>query len=101
MVRLRFFLTAAGAVLAAPAIARGQETLNSAKAAYRLVTLSRGLEQPWGMAFLPDTYCGHSHPLHLSHHERAIAAGVAAGAAEIQLNLVAQDFLKLPREARA
>src|SRR5476651_800862 len=59
MVRRRFVLTAAGAVLAAPAVLRAplvqaQDTINSAKAAYRLVTLSRGLEQPWGMAFLPD-----------------------------------------------
>ena len=59
MVRRRFVLTAAGAALAAPAIVRApfvhaQETLKSTKASYRLVTLSRGLEQPWGMAFLPD-----------------------------------------------
>ncbi|MBX3608709.1 MAG: acyl-CoA dehydrogenase family protein [Hydrogenophaga sp.] len=54
----------------------------------------------FGLSFLPDTYVGNGHPLHLSHHERAIAAGIAAGAAEIQLNLVAHDFLKLPREAR-
>jgi aldose sugar dehydrogenase len=59
MVRRRFVLTAAGAMLAAPAVLRAplahaQDTLTSAKAAYRLVTLSRGLEQPWGMAFLPD-----------------------------------------------
>jgi len=55
----------------------------------------------FGLSFLPDTYCGGGFPLHLAHHERAIAAGIAAGAAEIQLNLVAQDFLGLPREARA
>jgi glucose/arabinose dehydrogenase len=54
MVRRRFLLAATGTLLAAPAIVRGQETLKSDKAAYRLVTLSRGLEQPWAMAFLPD-----------------------------------------------
>ena len=59
MVRRRFVLSATGALLAAPTIVRAplaqaQETLKSTKAAYRLVTLSRGLEQPWGMAFLPD-----------------------------------------------
>ena len=54
MVRRRFVLTAIGTLSAAPAIVRAQETLKSAKAAYRLVTLSRGLEQPWGMAFLSD-----------------------------------------------
>jgi glucose/arabinose dehydrogenase len=53
MQRRRFVLTATSA-LAAPAVARAQETLKSAKAAYRLVTLSRDLEQPWSLAFLPD-----------------------------------------------
>jgi alkylation response protein AidB-like acyl-CoA dehydrogenase len=36
-------------------------------------------------------------PLSLAHHQRAITAGVAAGAAEIQLNLIARQFLNLPR----
>jgi alkylation response protein AidB-like acyl-CoA dehydrogenase len=36
-------------------------------------------------------------PLTLAHHQRAITASVAAGAAEIQLNLIATQFLKLPR----
>jgi hypothetical protein len=55
----------------------------------------------FGLSFLGDTFTGDSFPLHLSHHERAIAAGIASGAAEIQLNLVAFDHLQLPREARA
>ena len=50
----RRFVLAATTALAAPAVVRAQETLKSAKAAYRLVTLSRDLVQPWGMAFLPD-----------------------------------------------
>jgi aldose sugar dehydrogenase len=54
MDRRRFVLSVAAALLAAPAIVRAQETLNSAKAAYRMVILSRGLEQPRSMAFLPD-----------------------------------------------
>lgn len=54
----------------------------------------------FGMDFLGETYCGSDFPLYLSHHERAIAAGIASGAAEIQLNLVAQQHLGLPREAR-
>jgi glucose/arabinose dehydrogenase len=49
----RHFLGSATAILAAPAIARAQ-VLRSAKANLRLVTLSHGLVQPWGMAFLPD-----------------------------------------------
>jgi hypothetical protein len=36
----------------------------------------------------------------LAHHQRAIVAGIASGAAEIQLNGVATDLLKLPREPR-
>lgn len=47
-----------------------------------------------------DALCGDAWPLMLAHHERAIAAGIASGAAEIQLNLVAQEWLQLPREPR-
>src|SRR3954469_16381475 len=50
----RDFVAAATATVAAPAIGRAQEVLRSAKVNLRLVTLSRGLVQPWSMAFLPD-----------------------------------------------
>jgi len=58
MTRRRFVLAAA-APLAVPALFRArdghaQETFKSVKAAYRLTTLSRKLQQPWSMAFLPD-----------------------------------------------
>jgi hypothetical protein len=49
--------------------------------------------------FLPDGLLGLD-PMQQAHHQRAIAAGVASGAAEIQLNLAAQRWLELPREAR-
>jgi alkylation response protein AidB-like acyl-CoA dehydrogenase len=39
-------------------------------------------------------------PMLRAHHQRAIVAGIASGAAEIQLNLIATDLLKLPREPR-
>ena len=52
--RRDFLTTTAAALLAAPAIARAQMVLRSIKASYRVVTLTQDLEQPWGMAFLPD-----------------------------------------------
>ena len=50
--------------------------------------------------FMPDGLLG-GDPMQQAHHQRAIAAGVAAGPAEIQLNLIAQRWLNLPREPRA
>ncbi len=54
----------------------------------------------FALAHFGDALCGEGWPLVLAHHERAIAAGIASGAAEIQLNLVAHDWLQLPREPR-
>ncbi|WPG41509.1 acyl-CoA dehydrogenase family protein [Variovorax sp. EBFNA2] len=52
----------------------------------------------FALAHFGDALCGDGWPLVQAHHERAIAAGIASGAAEIQLNLVAQAWLQLPRE---
>ncbi|MDB5487927.1 MAG: putative soluble aldose sugar dehydrogenase Asd-like protein, partial [Reyranella sp.] len=52
--RRRLLAVTAAAVLAAPAIARAQQILRSTKASYSLRMLTLDLEQPWGMAFLPD-----------------------------------------------
>lgn len=49
--------------------------------------------------FLPDGLLGED-PVQLAHHQRAIAAGVASGAAEIQLNLIARRWLELPGEPK-
>ncbi len=49
--------------------------------------------------FLPEALAGAS-PYLMMHHQRGIVAGIAAGAAEIQLNIIASDVLGLPREPR-
>lgn len=50
----RRLLVASTAALAAPAVARAQQVQRSSKASYSLRMLTLDLEQPWGMAFLPD-----------------------------------------------
>jgi alkylation response protein AidB-like acyl-CoA dehydrogenase len=52
----------------------------------------------FGMDHLPDAYSGDGFPDFLAHHERAIVSGIAAGAAEIQLGLVARRHINLPAE---
>lgn len=43
----------------------------------------------------PHLFVSDRSPMVATHHKRAIAAGLAAGAAEIQLNLIARDVLGL------
>jgi alkylation response protein AidB-like acyl-CoA dehydrogenase len=45
--------------------------------------------------FQPSLLAGLEEPMVETHHRRAIAAGIASGAAEIQLNLIARDVLGL------
>ena len=52
--RRRLLTATAAAAVAAPAVGRAQQTLRSSKSSYSLRMLSLDLEQPWGMAFLPD-----------------------------------------------
>ncbi|MFD1613263.1 acyl-CoA dehydrogenase family protein [Sphingomonas tabacisoli] len=49
--------------------------------------------------YLPEALAD-AHPYLKMHHQRGIVAGIAAGAAEIQLNIIAGDVLGLPREPR-
>jgi alkylation response protein AidB-like acyl-CoA dehydrogenase len=47
--------------------------------------------------YMPEGLRGDD-PMQQAHHQRAIAAGIASGAAEIQLNLAARRYLELPSE---
>ncbi len=49
--------------------------------------------------YVPEALADAS-PFLKMHHQRGIVAGIAAGAAEIQLNTIASDVLELPREQR-
>ena len=49
--------------------------------------------------FLPEALADAS-PYLKMHHQRGIVAGIAAGSAEIQLNIIATEVLELPREPR-
>jgi alkylation response protein AidB-like acyl-CoA dehydrogenase len=55
----------------------------------------------FALEYLPDGFSDEADLATLLHHERAIAAGLASGAAEVQLNIVAHHHLNLPREVRA
>lgn len=79
--------------------ARGRTLGTEANIARIAVIKADAAVSDFGLDFLPDTYSGDDHPLNLAHHERAIVAGIAAGAAEIQLEIVARRHLDLPRGA--
>ena len=79
--------------------ARGVPPGNEANMARYAVVTAENLVTDFGMDFLPDAFSGRDHLSLQSHHERAIVAGLAAGAAEIQLNLVARRQLNLPKGA--
>jgi alkylation response protein AidB-like acyl-CoA dehydrogenase len=78
--------------------ARGEALGSEASMARVLVAEADHTVTDFGMDFMPDTFSGRQFAAHLAHHERAIVTSIAAGAAEIQLGLIARDRLELPRE---
>lgn len=77
----------------------GTTTGPEASAARYATVLAERLVGEFVVEHVPEALSGMDQAL-LSHHQRAIVAGVASGAAEIQLNLIAGELLGLPREPR-
>lgn len=70
----------------------------SSSARYATVMAERAVCE-FVIEFVPESLAGAS-PYLKMHHQRGIVAGVAAGSAEIQLNIIASEVLELPREPR-
>ena len=70
----------------------------SSSARYATVMAERNVCE-FIVEYVPEALAGGSDYLQM-HHQRGIVAGIASGAAEIQLNIIAGDVLELPREPR-
>jgi len=77
----------------------GIPTGPEASAARVATVMAERLVGEFVVEHVPEALSG-ADPLLLAHHQRAIVAGIASGAAEIQLNMIATDLLRLPREPR-
>ncbi len=77
----------------------GQTPGPEASAARFATVNAERLVSEFVVEFVPEALAG-GDALLQAHHQRAIVAGIASGAAEIQLNLIATDYLQLPREPR-
>lgn len=73
------------------------QTAETSVARVSVVSAERTVAE-FSLDFLPDAMRGLGDKLVDTHHKRAIAAGIASGSAEIQLNLIASHLLNLPRE---
>jgi alkylation response protein AidB-like acyl-CoA dehydrogenase len=78
---------------------RGLTTGPEASAARYATVMCERLIGEFIVEHCPDALAD-GDPLLRAHHQRAIVAGIASGAAEIQLNLIATELLGLPREPR-
>ena len=70
----------------------------SSSARYATVMAERAVCE-FVVEYVPEALADAS-PYLKMHHQRGIVAGIASGAAEIQLNIIAGDVLELPREPR-
>lgn len=70
----------------------------SSSARYAVVQCERAVCE-FVVEHVPEALAGAS-PYLKMHHQRGIVAGIASGAAEIQLNIIASEVLQLPREPR-
>ncbi len=70
----------------------------ASSARYAVVQAERAVCE-FVVEYLPEALAGVS-PYLKMHHQRGIVAGIASGAAEIQLNIIATEVLELPREPR-
>lgn len=61
-------------------------------ARFAIVTAERSVAD-FVLDWTPHLFASDEEPMVATHHKRAIAAGIAVGAAEIQLNLIARDIL--------
>ena len=67
-------------------------------ARYNVVMAERAVSE-FVVEYLPQALFD-AEPYRQMHHQRGIVAGLASGAAEIQLNIIATEVLELPREPR-